>query len=76
MEQHTVGERTVNVVGGFAGWFEAGGPAPVRRWKSAAVVLLGLIPVSLAFLALAGGCSPTSTRWSPRWSATSSGSWC
>ena len=27
MEQHTVGERTVNVVGGFAGWFGiAGGP--------------------------------------------------
>lgn len=40
------GERTVNVVGGFAGWF--GGPGPgVKRWKQAAVVLLALFPTSL-----------------------------
>ena len=25
MERHTIGERTVNVVGGFAGWFAPGG---------------------------------------------------
>ena len=40
------GERTVNVVGGFAGWFGGEGPA-VRRWKQAAVVLLALYPTSL-----------------------------
>lgn len=51
MERHTQGARTVNVVGGFAGWFEGRG-APVKRWKSAVAVLLALVPVSLAFLGL------------------------
>jgi len=41
------GDRTVNVVGGFAGWFpesRAGGP---RRWKQAVAVLGGLAPVAI-----------------------------
>jgi antibiotic biosynthesis monooxygenase (ABM) superfamily enzyme len=41
------GERTVNVVGGFAGWF-AGPDRGVRRWKQACIVLLALFPTSLA----------------------------
>lgn len=46
IEPHLVGERTVNVVGGFAGWF-GGGPGEVQRWRQAAVVLLALFPTSL-----------------------------
>ena len=43
------GERTVNVVGGFGGWFPAAPDQPrgPRRWKQAAAVLLALFPVSL-----------------------------
>lgn len=43
------GERVVNVVGGFAGWFgpDTAGPQ-VRRWKQAATVLLALAPTSVA----------------------------
>ena len=52
MEQHTEGDRTVNVVGGFAGWFDSMGGAQVTKWKSALAVLLALIPTSLAFTAL------------------------
>jgi antibiotic biosynthesis monooxygenase (ABM) superfamily enzyme len=40
------GERTINVVGGFAGWFGDTG-AEVRRWKQASVVLLALFPTAL-----------------------------
>jgi uncharacterized protein len=41
------GERTLNVVGGFAGWFPAPGlPQPVR-WKQAVAVLLALFPTTL-----------------------------
>ncbi len=48
------GERTFNVVGGFAGWFgpnDAGGPV---AWKQAVVVLVALFPtsVSLRYLQL------------------------
>lgn len=44
-----MGERTVNVVGGFAGWFgadEVG--AEVTRWKQAVTVLLALAPTTVA----------------------------
>lgn len=47
MEPLLVGERTVNVVGGFAGWFQPAG-AVTKRWKQAATVLLALVPLSLA----------------------------
>ena len=40
------GDRTVNVVGGFAGWF-GGADRDVKRWKQAAVVLLALFPTAL-----------------------------
>jgi antibiotic biosynthesis monooxygenase (ABM) superfamily enzyme len=46
MQPLIVGDRTVNVVGGFAGWFTAGPVAP-RRWRRALAVFLGLVPVSL-----------------------------
>lgn len=42
------GGRTVNVVGGFGGWFgdhDGGGP---KRWKQATVVLAAIFPVALA----------------------------
>jgi antibiotic biosynthesis monooxygenase (ABM) superfamily enzyme len=44
---HVEGERTVNVVGGFAGWFGGGGAPEVKRWKQASVVLLALYPTAL-----------------------------
>jgi len=51
IEPFLEGERTVNVVGGFAGWF--GGPGPeVQRWKQASVVLLALFPTSLVLTLL------------------------
>lgn len=41
------GERTINVVGGFAGWFGAPGGVDVKRWKQAALVLLAIFPTTL-----------------------------
>lgn len=41
------GDRTMNVVGGFAGWFPAAGSRDVAKWKQAAAVLLALFPVAL-----------------------------
>ncbi len=41
------GERTVNVVGGFAGWFPASSTSTPTRWKQAALVLLALYPTAL-----------------------------
>ncbi len=52
MERHTEGDRTVNVVGGFAGWFTPVGGPDVKRWKSAVAVLGALVPVSLLFTAI------------------------
>ena len=40
------GERVLNVVGGYAGWFSA--ERPVQRWKQAVTVLVGMFPLSLA----------------------------
>jgi uncharacterized protein len=47
MEPLVDGTRTVNVVGGFAGWFAPGFGADVKRWKQAATVLLALFPTTL-----------------------------
>lgn len=42
------GDRVVNVLGGFAGWFGTdGASAEVRRWKQAATVLLALAPTTV-----------------------------
>ncbi len=41
-------DRTVNVVGGFGGWFDRPDQPTVKRWKQASLVLLGLYPTALA----------------------------
>jgi antibiotic biosynthesis monooxygenase (ABM) superfamily enzyme len=47
LDEHIDGERQVNVVGGFGGWFSVG-ERHVKTWKQAAVVLLALYPTVLA----------------------------
>lgn len=47
IDPYIEGERTLNVVGGFAGWFGRPGMATVKTWKQAAIVLLAIIPISL-----------------------------
>ncbi|MEZ5217550.1 MAG: antibiotic biosynthesis monooxygenase [Ilumatobacteraceae bacterium] len=50
------GDRTLNVVGGFAGWFSgASTAAGPTRWKQALTVLAGLYPVSLLIRWILGG---------------------
>ncbi len=46
------GERTINVVGGFAGWFALPGVATVKPWKQASIVLLALFPTTLVLTQL------------------------
>ena len=43
------GDRTVNVVGGFGGWFPArpGQPEGPKRWKQSIAVFIALFPTSL-----------------------------
>ena len=50
MEPYIESERTVNVVGGYAGWFASNMKVP--KWKSAVAVLLAIVPTSLAFAAV------------------------
>lgn len=40
-------DRTMNIVGGFAGWFGNPGDQPVRTWKQGALILLALYPTAL-----------------------------
>ena len=47
IEPYLEGDRTVNVVGGFAGWFGSPGMASVKRWKQASIVLLAIYPTTL-----------------------------
>lgn len=47
MDELSEGGRTVNVVGGFAGWFAPEGAPAVKRWKQAVVVLAALYPTVL-----------------------------
>ena len=46
------GDRRMNVIGGFAGWFPATGSPQPPKWKQALAVLLALFPVALALTAL------------------------
>jgi uncharacterized protein len=46
------GDRRMNVVGGFAGWFPTAGSPQVPKWKQALAVLLTLFPLALALTAL------------------------
>ncbi|HVR31871.1 MAG TPA: antibiotic biosynthesis monooxygenase [Acidimicrobiia bacterium] len=41
------GERVLNVVGGFAGWFQIDDTRPPLRWKQAVTVLIALYPTTL-----------------------------
>lgn len=50
MEPTLAGERTINVVGGFAGWFTSQADRPAPIWKQAVLVLSALYPVALAML--------------------------
>jgi hypothetical protein len=50
MEPYIDSERTVNVVGGYAGWFASDMTVP--KWKSAVAVLLAILPTSLCFAAI------------------------
>jgi hypothetical protein len=52
------GDRTMNVVGGFAGWFPATDSPHVPKWKQGIAVLLALFPVALALAALRGALLP------------------
>jgi antibiotic biosynthesis monooxygenase (ABM) superfamily enzyme len=47
LESLIEGERTLNVVGGFAGWFSNPGGSQPRRWKQAVAVLIALFPTTL-----------------------------
>jgi antibiotic biosynthesis monooxygenase (ABM) superfamily enzyme len=47
IDELTEGSRTLNVVGGFGGWFGRPGMADVKRWKQASIVLLALYPTTL-----------------------------
>ncbi|NNF56038.1 MAG: hypothetical protein HKN03_16550 [Acidimicrobiales bacterium] len=51
------GDRHVNVVGGFGGWFNLG-QRQVKTWKQAAVVLLALYPMVLVINELLGWLLP------------------
>ena len=46
LDEHIDGDRQVNVVGGFGGWFSVGQEQP-KTWKQAFVVLLALYPTVL-----------------------------
>ncbi len=52
------GDRTMNVLGGFAGWFGASGARGPKRWKQAAVVLLALFPVVLVLTVVRQALAP------------------
>jgi antibiotic biosynthesis monooxygenase (ABM) superfamily enzyme len=47
---HLLGPRSVNVVGGFAGWFSPSPGYDVVPWRSAVAVLIAIVPVSQLYL--------------------------
>ena len=59
IDPYIVGDRTVNVVGGFAGWFGQTGMAHVKTWKQAAIVFLAIFPTRSCSQRCGCGCSPT-----------------
>ena len=52
------GPRTVNVVGGFAGWFRPAGARATKRWKQAVTVLSALFPISVVLTIARGRLAP------------------
>ena len=59
LDEFVEGDRQVNVVGGFGGWFTFG-QRQVKTWKQAAVVLLALYPTVLVINELLGWVLPDS----------------
>lgn len=57
LDEHVDGDRHINVVGGFGGWFTLG-PRQVKTWKQAAIVLLALYPTVLVINELLGWVLP------------------
>ncbi|MDW3179553.1 MAG: antibiotic biosynthesis monooxygenase [Acidimicrobiia bacterium] len=62
LDQHVDGERQVNVVGGFGGWFSVDSKQ-VKTWKQAAIVLLGLYPTVLVLNEILGRIIPESVPY-------------
>jgi len=59
--EHIVeGDRTLNVVGGFGGWFpaEASHPEGPKRWKQAVAVFVALFPTALTITLVRGWIVP------------------
>jgi len=59
--EHLVeGERTMNVVGGFGGWFPAlpTRPEGPKRWKQSIAVLIALFPTTLTISLIRGEIAP------------------
>ncbi len=54
------GERTLNVVGGFGGWFTAkrSRPAGPKKWKQSIAVFIALFPTVLAITFIRGMVAP------------------
>ena len=54
------GERTLNVVGGFGGWFPAQSSQPQgpKRWKQAMAVFIALFPTVLVITLVRGAIAP------------------
>jgi len=47
VEPFIAGERTLNVIGGFGGWFVAEKEQAPKQWKQAVAVLIALYPTTL-----------------------------
>jgi antibiotic biosynthesis monooxygenase (ABM) superfamily enzyme len=69
MQRLLVATSTVNVVGGFAGWFHAARLEP-KRWKQALTILIAFIPdaviVTAALAALLPDLVMSAARWRSR----------
>lgn len=60
LDKHLDGERQVNVVGGYGGWFHLD-EKRIPTWRQAAVVLMALYPTALTINTLLGALLPTDT---------------
>ncbi len=58
VEPYIEGERTLNVIGGFGGWFVAEDNRPPKKWKQAAAVLLALYPTTFTLSLLQNWIAP------------------
>lgn len=62
LTEHLVdGDRTVNVVGGFGGWFPAqpSRPQGPKKWKQSIAVFIALFPTSLVITLVRGEMAPS-----------------